>query len=71
MDCKAPIGKAIQEAVKKLNTREADYIWQKVFTMFPKTATKVSEDVREMRSSKRWLDHIVEMGTQFLEKESV
>lgn len=70
MDCKAPIGKAIQEAVKKLNTREADYIWQKVFTMFPKTAlVKIDENVREMRSWKNWLDHIIEMGTQYLQKE--
>jgi hypothetical protein len=61
---------AIKEAVKKLNTKEADYVWSKVFSMFPKASmVRTGEEIRVMRSEKRWLDHIIDSGTNYLQKE--
>jgi hypothetical protein len=71
-NCNELLTQAIREAVKKLNTKEADYIWSKVFAIFPKTTPpQRGRTVREMRSEKQWLDSIIESGTQYLQNEFV
>lgn len=57
---------AFFEAVEKLKDREVDSIWAQVFTICAKSLVEEPESVREMRSSKKWCQHVVEGSIQYL-----
>uniref|UniRef100_A0A183CHR4 Nuclear pore protein n=1 Tax=Globodera pallida TaxID=36090 RepID=A0A183CHR4_GLOPA len=56
----------VMESVRKLNSKEVEYIWSKVMAIFPVT---VGDKWHEKRSSQNWMKRIIDNGTKFLQNE--
>ena len=69
-DSNSQLRPIINKAIEKLNSREANYIWSKVFATFPESRmSRANQCVRELRSEKRWLDSLINAGSNYLQDE--
>ncbi|KAI3415703.1 hypothetical protein GPALN_005294 [Globodera pallida] len=66
MDANSLVFSAVMESVRKLNSKEVEYIWSKVMAIFPVT---VGDKWHEKRSSQNWMKRIIDNGTKFLQNE--
>uniref|UniRef100_A0A914LBR6 Nuclear pore protein n=2 Tax=Meloidogyne incognita group TaxID=654580 RepID=A0A914LBR6_MELIC len=69
-DSNSQLRPIINKAIEKLNSRETNYIWSKVFAILPESRmSRANQNVRELRSEKRWLDSLINSGSKYLQDE--
>lgn len=59
----------MKSAIEEINEKEVDEIWDKVFVICSKAILEGAENVRELRSSKKWVDHVVNSSINFLHNQ--
>lgn len=65
-NCKVVIKDALKEAIEEVNEKEVTNIWQKAFAICFRSLIEDSENVSELRSSRKWFEHVTESSTKFL-----
>uniref|UniRef100_A0A915EGH0 Nuclear pore protein n=1 Tax=Ditylenchus dipsaci TaxID=166011 RepID=A0A915EGH0_9BILA len=66
-NCQVLIRDALVEAVNEINDKDVSDIWEKIFAICSKPLLE-EETVREMRTSKKWAEHVVNQSTKYLQE---
>ncbi|KAI1701790.1 nup93/Nic96 domain-containing protein [Ditylenchus destructor] len=65
-NCQAVIKDALMEAVDEINDKDVNEIWDKVFVVCSKILLEEPENVRALRTSRKWAEHVVSKSTKYL-----
>lgn len=57
---------ALKETVDEVNEKEVTNIWQKAFAVCSRSLIEDSENVFDLRLSRKWFEHVTENSTNFL-----